>query len=315
MAKVRHDAMRGSYNLQGGNGRSKTVGGTPNVLGQGIMQKFLGGNPPAKHPRFGGGGPGNGLFPNRPNFGGGGNRPNFGGGFAQGPGGLHNMPHFQGHFPGGVGFPHPGGGGLGNGGQNNGNHQGGGNNGNGGGNGGPGSPFDPGALDQILNGTGDYAQLMKKLGMPMDPQFLAERTGLVNNRDSALSQLLNQFNVGNAQLDQQSMLGQRAIAGNDAARGVYGSGIMARDNRLLGNDVAQQRLGLQTGYNEGSLGASQDYRSQMMSSLSELASRLQGQSNLPLPNWGPWSSGMGGGGMHQGNGGGGQHGGRRGGRR
>jgi len=145
----------------------------------------------------------------------------------------------------------------------------------------------------VINGTGNYADLMKRLGMPLDPQFMAERTGLVNTRDSALSQLLNQMNVGNAQLDQQSLLGQRAIASNDAARGVYGSGIMNRDNRLLGNDIATQRLGLQNDYSQGVLGANTDYRSQMMQSLSDLATRLQGQSNLPLPTWGPWGQGYG----------------------
>lgn len=206
---------------------------------------------------------------------------------------MPNFPWMPSTFHGGGGnHPgRPGGPGGNNGG--NGNHHGGGNNGNGGGNQPPPQfNWDPNAINDVLNGTGDYAQLMKKLGMPLDPQFMAQRTDLVNTRDSALSQLLNQFNVGSAQLDQQSMLGQRNIASNDAARGVYGSGIMARDDRLLGNDIAQQRLGLQNGYDQGQFGASQDYRSQMMSALMDLAGRMQGQSNLPLPNWGPWGQGM-----------------------
>lgn len=268
------------------------------MLGRGITQRYLGGNPVGRNQRQnqnqpygwmmgnawwkqGGDHPGNGLFPHRPNL---------GGGFHPG------VPWMPSTFPGGN--QHPGKpGGQGGGGGNNGN-------GNGGGQPPP-NPFDPNAINDVINGTGDYADLMKKLGMPLDPQFMAQRTMLVNNRDSALSQLLNQFNVGNAQLDQQNVLGQRQIAGNDAARGLYGSGIMARDNRLLGNDIAQQRLGLQTGYNEGTLGANQDYRGQMMQSLMDLASRLQSQQNLPLPTWGPWAQQMAGG--RGGRGGGNQH--------
>lgn len=253
--------------LQGGNGRSTTTGGVPNVLGSGIMQRYLGGNPPRRHPM---------LQPPRPQ----GGKPFWqGNGPRMGPGG-------GGYGPGGFQFnPDRTRGGKGNGR---------GNGGVGGGMGPPGpagNPWDPNVIDQVLNGTGDYAQLMKKLGMPLDPQFLAQQTSLMNNKESALSQLLNQFNVGNAQLDQQNVLGQRSIAGNDAARGLYGSGIMARDNRLLGNDIAQQRLGLQTGFDQGKFGAQQDYRSQMMQALQDLAQRLQGQQNLPLPTWGPWAMG------------------------
>lgn len=260
------------------------------MLGQGIMQRYLGGNPPGRNTarnqnqpygwmmgnawwKNGMGQPGNragGLFPHAPHM---------GGGFHPG------VPWMPSTFPGGNTHPGKPGGGPGGGGG------GGGGGNNGGGQQPPPNPWDPNAINDVINGTGDYAALMKKLGMPLDPQFMAQRTDLVNNRDSALSQLLNQFNVGNAQLDQQSLLGQRSIASNDAARGLYGSGIMARDNRLLGNDIAQQRLGLQTGYDQGTLGANTDYRSQMMQSLMDLATRLQGQSNLPLPTWGPWAMG------------------------
>lgn len=281
--------------LQGGNGRSTTTGGVPNLLGQGITQRYLGGNPPGRNtarnqnqpygymmslgrpyqnglPKFGGNVHQGGLFPHPPNLG----------------GGFHPGTWMPSTFPGGNTHPGKPGGGQGGGG-----NQGGGNGGGGNQGGGqpPPNPFDPNAINDVLNGTGDYANLMRKLGMPLDPQFMAERTMLVNNRDSALSQLLNQFNVGNAQLDQQNVLGQRSIASNDAARGLYGSGIQVRDNRLLGNDIATQRLGLQGSYDQGTLGANQDYRGQMMQSLMDLATRLQGQQNLPLPTWGPWAMG------------------------
>jgi hypothetical protein len=45
---------------------------------------------------------------------------------------------------------------------------------------------------------------------------------------------------------------------------------------------------LENQFAQGKYGATSDYRGQMMQALQDLASRLQGQDNLPLPEWGPW---------------------------
>jgi len=71
---------------------------------------------------------------------------------------------------------------------------------------------------------------------------------------------------------------------------------------LLGNDIAGQKLGLLQQFQGGMLGARTDFRSQLMQALMDLAQRSQGQSNLPLPNFGPWGR-LGGGGAGGGGGG------------
>lgn len=171
-------------------------------------------------------------------------------------------------FPGREGQSGPGGGG---GGRPGGGGQGGGGGGQGGGAGGGGQ------------GGDRYDRLLRRMGLPLDPFFEAQRTQLMNERDMELNNLQNAYDVGQAQLAEQGLLGNRAIDEAMAARGLFGSGIEKTDERLLGNQLATAGLGLEQALATGQLGARQQYRGGMMQAMQELARRLQGEDYLPLP--------------------------------
>lgn len=274
--------MQRRRTLQGGTGRSATYGGTPNARGWGITQKFLGSNPIPSSRADGGFGA---MSRDPASFMGGMGTRNPGQSPPivprQGGGGGFPMPRMPQQYPGGGGggfprgypgqkMPPQGGGGQ----QGPGGRKGG---GLGGGVGG--GKF---ALP--------YDRLIHKLGLPMDPMFEAQRTALLNARDAQRQGLQSQRDVGMAALDEQSLLGNRQIDEEMAARGIFGSGIEDRSERLLGNDIARDRLGLIQDFFLGRQNVGQEFRSGLQGAMFDLANRMQGQPGLPLPTWGPWAN-------------------------
>ena len=255
--------------LQGGAGRARTYDGRPNVRAQGIMQRFLGRNPvrmtpPGPPQGLGGTPPARGLNPNsflRDSYQGDRNplqhvrwwenagwdfRPKTGS-FAWGGG--------PGSFPGRVppGGPDRGGGRPG--------------------------PGNPGPTDQDRTPPG----LPPGLGMPLDPLFEGDRRMIQDQLMARLAQAQNAFQTGTAQVDEQGLLQNRGLDENVAARGLYGSGIERRGERLIGNEVARGKLGLLQALTGEQSSAEMDQRRALQEALLNLALRQQQNENLPIP--------------------------------
>ena len=98
-----------------------------------------------------------------------------------------------------------------------------------------------------------------------------------------LSQATNAYQTGNAQVDEQGMLSNRGLDENVAARGLFGSGIERRGERLIGNEVARGKLGLLQALTGEQSSAEMDSRRGLQEALLNLALRQQQNENLPIP--------------------------------
>lgn len=185
-------------------------------------------------------------------------RPGYGGGYV-GPGGRPTGQAGGGGRPGGGGGGRPGGG-------------------NGGGGDG---------------GRSWYENLVRRMDMPLDAMFESQRVGLENSLATQLQQLRGMFNVGNAQLAENQLLGGEQIGEMMNDRGIFGSGLMDLENQRLTNDIGEQKLDLLSQFQQGQYGARSDYRGGMQEALLALAQRLQGQRGLPLPSRGPYGMALG----------------------
>lgn len=140
--------------------------------------------------------------------------------------------------------------------------------------GGPGDPGDP----NFDAGPDPYTQdmianLRKQIGLPLDPQFEAARRML---RDQLMAQLTGQqaqYGVGMAGINNAGVQGNMAIDEDMAARGLFGSGIENREERVLGDDLALQQSGLLGEFTTGQQGAQMDFRRGMIEALLDLARR------------------------------------------
>jgi hypothetical protein len=130
---------------------------------------------------------------------------------------------------------------------------------------------------------GGRQNILKKMGMPLDPIYEMDRRQARDSLQAAMTQLQNQRQVGLAGLAEEELLGNRNIDENMASRGLYGSGIERRDERLLGNDIAESKMGLLSDFTSGRTGSQMDFRRQMQDALMDLARRQQGNKYLPLP--------------------------------
>ena len=143
------------------------------------------------------------------------------------------------------------------------------------------------------DGRSWYENLVQRMDMPLDAMFESQRVGLENSLATQLQQLRGMFNVGNAQLAEQQLLGGEQIGEAMNTRGIYGSGLMDLENQRLTNDIGEQKLGLLSQFQQGRYGARSDYRGGMQEALLALAQRLQGQRGLPLPGRGPYGMALG----------------------
>lgn len=114
------------------------------------------------------------------------------------------------------------------------------------------------------------------LGLPLDPMFEMDRRMARDSLQAQMTQLRNSRATGLAGLAEEEMLGNRAIDEDVAARGLYGSGIERRDERLLGNDVARAKMDMLSQFTTGQSGATMDFRRAMQDALLGLGRRNQG---------------------------------------
>lgn len=120
-----------------------------------------------------------------------------------------------------------------------------------------------------------------RLGLPLDPYFEMDRRNARDSLQAQMTQLKNSRQVGMAGLAEEEMLGNRAIDENVASRGLYGSGIERRDERLLGNEMARSKMDLLSQFTTGTSGAQMDFRRQMQDALLALGRRNQSNRFLP----------------------------------
>ena len=145
----------------------------------------------------------------------------------------------------------------------------------------PGGPQRGGKGKGKGKGGGFGGGRTNRLGLPLDPYFEMDRRMARDSLQAQMTQLRNNRQIGLAGLAEEEMLGNRAIDENMAARGLYGSGVERRDERLLGNDIAREKMDLLSQFTSGQSGATMDFRRQMQEALLELGRRNQSNRFLP----------------------------------
>lgn len=153
---------------------------------------------------------------------------------------------------------------------------------------GPGRPpsggrVPPGGPDRGGAGPGGSDANPNGLGMPLDALFEGDRRVLGDTLQARLAELQSSFNMGNAQVDEQGMLQNRGLDANMASRGLFGSGLERRGERLIGNDVARSKMGLLQALTSGQSAANMDNERGLQEALLALAGRNQQDKYLPLP--------------------------------
>lgn len=141
---------------------------------------------------------------------------------------------------------------------------------------GPGGPQRGGKGKGKGRGGGFGGGRTNALGLPLDPMFEMDRRMARDSLQAQMTQLRNSRATGLAGLAEEEMLGNRAIDEDVAARGLYGSGIERRDERLLGNDVARAKMDMLSQFTTGQSGATMDFRRAMQDALLGLGRRNQG---------------------------------------
>lgn len=164
----------------------------------------------------------------------------------------------------------------------------------------PGGPQRGGKGKGKGKGGGFGGGRTNRLGLPLDPYFEMDRRMARDSLQAQMTQLRNNRQIGLAGLAEEEMLGNRAIDENMAARGLYGSGVERRDERLLGNDIAREKMDLLSQFTSGQSGATMDFRRQMQEALLELGRRNQSNRFLPKGRGGGKKKGGGKGGKPKG---------------
>ena len=133
---------------------------------------------------------------------------------------------------------------------------------------------DPMTADMIAN-------LRHKIGLPLDPQFEAARRMLRDQLQASLTGQQAQYGVNSAALNAQGV--QAGMAENEdmAARGLFGSGIDARGDRIIGDQQALGASSLLGDYTQGQQGAQMDFRRGMIEALLDLARRSARDTRAP----------------------------------
>lgn len=119
--------------------------------------------------------------------------------------------------------------------------------------------------------------------MPLDALYEGDRRLAQDSLMAALTNAQNQYQTGLAQSAEQGMLANRGLDSDMAARGLFGSGVERRGERLIGNQLAQSNLGLLSNFTGAQSGANMDYSRQLQEALLQLALRQQQNENIPLP--------------------------------
>lgn len=125
--------------------------------------------------------------------------------------------------------------------------------------------------------------LVPGLGMPLDSLYEGDRRMAQDALTAALAQAQNAYQTGLAQVDEGAMLQNRDLDSSMADAGLFGSGIERKGERLIGNDLARNKLGLLSAFTGQQSGAQMDFQRANQDALLALAARLQGQDTIPLP--------------------------------
>ncbi|HET9672695.1 MAG TPA: hypothetical protein VFQ40_07585, partial [Actinomycetota bacterium] len=119
------------------------------------------------------------------------------------------------------------------------------------------------------------------LGLPLDAFYEGDRRVAEDMRSGALAQAQALYDTGIAGLAETELLGNREIDSDMAARGLFGSGVEKRSERLLGNDIARSKLGLLGDLTGAKSAAEGDYARAMQDALLALGQRNQENRFLP----------------------------------
>lgn len=141
----------------------------------------------------------------------------------------------------------------------------------------------PNAPGQGSNPPPGQGGMVPGLGLPLDALFERERGMADDARTALLAQLANKYQTDLSQIGEQSMLANRGLDSDMAARGLFGSGVERRGERLIGNEDAKMRLGALGEFTSGQSGAEMDYQRMIQEAMLGLASRMQSDDTAPLP--------------------------------
>jgi len=134
----------------------------------------------------------------------------------------------------------------------------------------------------------NWARVLRQLGLPLDAMFENTRNTLRSNRDMALMAARNEYDTGKSNAELQNLMANRAIDENMAARGLFGSGIERRDERLQNQSYTSGLLGLLQGRDLSTMQAKTGYHSGMAQAVLELAARSMQDPYIPIPDWYSW---------------------------
>lgn len=138
----------------------------------------------------------------------------------------------------------------------------------------------------------EYRQALARMGLPLDPIFEQFSNRARSARDVSLMNVENAYDVGTAQAGLQNTLAHRGIDENAAARGLFGSGIERRNERIQNTDYNQGLLSLLQQKQLGTQQAYASYADQMQQAILDLANRQMQDPYSAVPNYYDWQTGQ-----------------------